>query len=97
MSKCGTYAGWGRHKRDGTELDQECKDAAAAYMREYRATLKRMHMRRQRIVPNAHSNKNAMRDTPTSNYELRQSEIELVVQRPNKTARQLLPTTVIRA
>jgi hypothetical protein len=40
--ECGTYSGWSLHKREGTEPDQGCKDAAAAYMRVYRATLRNM-------------------------------------------------------
>jgi hypothetical protein len=34
---CGTYAAYQRHIRRREPIDQSCRDANAAYMREYRA------------------------------------------------------------
>lgn len=42
VPECGTYSGWSRHMRDGTEIDRACMDAQAAYQRDYRATLRNM-------------------------------------------------------
>jgi hypothetical protein len=42
VPECGTYSGWSRHNREGTEIDQPCKDAQAAYQRERRVTLRQM-------------------------------------------------------
>ncbi len=36
MSRCGTTQGYDDHKAAGTAYCQPCRDAAAAYMREYR-------------------------------------------------------------
>jgi hypothetical protein len=36
-SLCGTYAGYKQHERAGTEKCQPCKDANAAYSRDYQA------------------------------------------------------------
>lgn len=33
---CGTDAGWRRHRREGTDPCQPCRDAHSAYMRAYR-------------------------------------------------------------
>lgn len=42
IPECGTYSGWSRHNRDGTEIDRACMDAQSAYQRDYRATLRNM-------------------------------------------------------
>lgn len=42
IPECGTYSGWSRHNREGTEIDRACMDAQAAYQRDYRATLRQM-------------------------------------------------------
>jgi hypothetical protein len=34
--KCGTYAGWNQHKREGTPVCDECRSAAAGYARKRR-------------------------------------------------------------
>ena len=39
-TQCGTYAGYGRHQRIGDTPCDQCRRAAAAYMREYRKTNK---------------------------------------------------------
>lgn len=39
-SLCGIYAGYKQHERTGTEKCQPCKDANAAYSRDYEARLK---------------------------------------------------------
>lgn len=33
---CGTYSGWAKHKRDGTEVCRPCSNAQVIYQREYR-------------------------------------------------------------
>ena len=35
--RCGTYSGYQAHRRRGEPFDQACRDANAAYMREFRA------------------------------------------------------------
>jgi hypothetical protein len=42
VPECGTYSGWSRHNREGTDPDRGCMDAQAAYQRDYRATLRQM-------------------------------------------------------
>jgi len=37
MGDHGTYAGWSRHKREGTEPCADCKQAKAAYQKDWRA------------------------------------------------------------
>jgi hypothetical protein len=39
-SKCGTYPGYQQHARTGTPKCQPCKDANAAYSRDYAARVK---------------------------------------------------------
>lgn len=39
-SHCGTYRGYKQHEKTGTEKCQACKDANAAYSRDYEARLK---------------------------------------------------------
>lgn len=36
MTACGTYAGWGRHRRDHTAPCDPCRAAAAAYQADWR-------------------------------------------------------------
>jgi hypothetical protein len=37
MSRCGTTQGYDAHRAAGTPYCQPCRDAAAAYMRQYRS------------------------------------------------------------
>jgi len=36
MDKCGTYAGYNQHNKDGTPVCDECRAAATAYMADWR-------------------------------------------------------------
>ena len=40
-AECGTYSGYRTHKNKGQEACRECKDAMAAYCREYRERIQR--------------------------------------------------------